>query len=108
MTLDYSKKGKIQFQMFDYIGNMFKEFPEEWLDGPAATPAANHLFEVNDEADKLSETESLLFRHHTAKLLYLSKRARPDIQTLVAFMCTRVTQPNVDDLKKLQRILRYL
>ena len=108
MTLDYSKKGKIQFQMFDYIDNMIKELPEGWLDGLAATPAANHLFEVNDEAAKLSETESLLYHHNTAKLLYLSKRARPDIQTSVAFMCTRVTQPDVDDLKKLQRVLRYI
>ena len=107
MTLDYSKKGKIQFQMFDYIGNMIKELTEGWLVGPVATPAANHLFEVNDEAEKLSEKEALLYHHHTEKLLYLSKRARPDIQTSVAFMCTRVTQPDLDDLKKLQRVLRY-
>ena len=102
MILYYSKRGKIQFQMFNYIGNMIEELPEWWLDGPAATPAANHLFEVNDDAEKLPEKEALLYHHHTAKLLYLSKRARPDIQTSVAFMCTIVTQPDVDDLKKLQ------
>ena len=54
---------------------MIEELSEGWLDGPEVTPAANHLFEVNDDAEKLPEKEALLYHHHTAKLLYLSKRA---------------------------------
>jgi hypothetical protein len=46
----------------------------------------------------------------TAKLLYLSKRARPgtDFQRAVSFLTTRVTQPNVDDWKKLGRSIKFL
>ena len=44
----------------------------------------------------------------TAQLLYLSKRARPDLQTAVSFLTTRVQRPDVDDYKKLGRCVRYL
>jgi len=49
-----------------------------------------------------------MFHHNTAKLLFLCKRARPDLQTAVAFLCTRVKMPDVDDYKKLCRVMRYL
>lgn len=43
-----------------------------------------------------------------AKLLYLCKRARPDIKNAVAFLCTRVKSPDSDDYKKLVRVMKYL
>jgi len=43
-----------------------------------------------------------------ARLLFLSKRARPDLQTAIAFLCTRVQSPDVDDNKKLGRVMRHL
>jgi hypothetical protein len=42
------------------------------------------------------------------KLLYLSKRARPDIMTAVSFLCTRVTKATAEDKSKLNRVLGYL
>ena len=35
-----------------------------------------------------------------AKLLFLCKRAHPDIQTAVAFLTTRVMAPDEDNYKK--------
>jgi hypothetical protein len=49
-----------------------------------------------------------MFHHNVTKLLFLSKRARPDIQTAVAFLCTRVREPDTDDYKKLMRCMRFL
>ena len=66
------------------------------------------LFEVNAKANKLDEERSEIFHHIVAKLLYLCKRTRPDIQTAVAFLCTRVKGPDVDNWKKLNRCLAYL
>jgi len=43
-----------------------------------------------------------------AKLLYLSKRTRQDIQTAVAFLCTRVREPDTDDYKKLTKVMQYI
>jgi hypothetical protein len=78
------------------------------MTGNAATPVAHHLFDVSENAEKLSSKDSDIYHHNTAKLLYLSKRARLDLQTAVAFLCTRVKQPHVDDWKKLGRCIRYL
>jgi hypothetical protein len=84
-----------------------EELPED-MSGEAATPAANHLFQVNEDAVKLDEESAPLYHHKVAKLLFLCKRARPDVQTAVAFMTTRVQQPDVDDYKKLRRPMQYL
>ena len=43
-----------------------------------------------------------------AQLLFLSKRAWPDMQTAIAFLTTRVKQPDVDDWNKLGRAVKYL
>ena len=43
-----------------------------------------------------------------AKLLYLCKRGRPDIEPTVAFLCTRVAKSDVEDWKKLIRLLSFL
>jgi hypothetical protein len=48
------------------------------------------------------------FHTTTAKLLYLSKRTRPDIQLPVLYLCTRVKEPTVDDDAKLLKVLGYL
>jgi len=71
------------------------------MEGNARTPAAIHLFNTNDGADKLSEDKAQLFHHIVAKLLYLCRRTRQDIQTAMAFLCTRVKNPDKDDYKKL-------
>ncbi len=43
-----------------------------------------------------------------ARLLYLSKRARPDILMVVGYLCTRVKQPSKNDQEKLFRVLGHL
>ena len=43
-----------------------------------------------------------------AKLLYLCKRTQQDIQTAVAFLCTRVKSSDMDDYKKLTRVIQYI
>eukprot|EP00957_Ditylum_brightwellii_P047515 3608470-Ditylum_brightwellii.AAC.1 len=62
--------------------------------GEAATPAASHQFVVNDDAEKLNKTQTQVAHHNIAKLICLYKRARPDIQTSVAFLSTWVKSPN--------------
>ena len=36
------------------------------------------------------------------------KRARPDLETAISFLCTRVGKSDVDDWKKLRRVIAYL
>jgi hypothetical protein len=108
MTLDFSLPGQAKILMINYIEDMLEDMPSD-MDGEAATAAANHLFEVNTKDPVvLDEETATMFHHNVAKLLFLCKRARPDIQTAIAFLCTRVKGPDNDNYKKLVRVMRYL
>lgn len=72
------------------------------------SPAGKDLFTVSEQAVKLEEHERILFHTNVAKLLYLTKRARPDILTAVGFLCTQVTRATVQDKLKLHCVLGYL
>ena len=107
MTLDFSKPDKVKIDMREYVKKMIDDFPN-LKKGKAKTPAANHLFNVREDVKKLSEKDAIIFHNLTARGLFLSKRARPDIQTAIAFLSTRVINPDEDDWKKLQRLILYL
>lgn len=107
MVLDYNVPGKVKICMFDYIKKILEESPSD-MEGESATPAGLHLFEINENPIKLNNEQADLFHHMVAKLLFLCKRARPDIQTAVSFLCTRVKSPDTDDYKKLIRVIKYL
>ena len=76
--------------------------------GQQATPAADHLFKVNEDGRKLGEDQSDAFHHTVYQLLFAANRARRDIQTAVSFLTTRVKAPDEDDWGKLKRVLQYL
>ncbi len=86
---------------------MINTFPEK-LTSTAATPAAHHLFNVHDSVSKLDDKRATIFHTITAKGLFLCKRARPDILTTIAFLTTRVREPDEDDWKKLKCLILYL
>jgi type IV secretory pathway ATPase VirB11/archaellum biosynthesis ATPase len=101
MTIDFSNKAKVRFTMIDNIQEMLDKQPNNMEVGEAVTVAAEHLFTADEDGTKLSNEDVTVFHHMTAKMLYLSKRARPDLQLAVAFICTRVKDPDTDDWKKL-------
>jgi hypothetical protein len=108
MTLDFSSPGEIQVKMLDYVDMVLSDLPKE-MTGRAATPAANHLFKVNEKTPVfLDDTKRELFVKLVMQLLYLSQRARPDLRTTISFLCGRMQAPDVDDYKKLGRVLKYL
>jgi hypothetical protein len=73
-----------------------------WLiSSMALTPALNCLFEVNSENQTLLDKDRAFFHHNIAKLLFLCKRARSEIQMAVVFVCSTVKGPDKpDDYKK--------
>jgi hypothetical protein len=107
MTIDYSTPGKVVIRMDDYVEGILAEAPAD-MTGVAPTPAAEHLFDVSATPEYLDEDSSQLFHHLTAKLLFLCKRARLELQTAIAFLTMRVKGPDTDDYKKLHRVIKYL
>ena len=41
-------------------------------------------------------------------MLHITKRARPDVEPTVAFLCTRVSKSTEEDWLKLKRLMRYI
>ena len=109
MDFEFMDDGSLEVSMLQYLDSIIDEFPE-LITEKAATPAADHLFSVRDtdEAKYLPEEKAIAFHHTTTQLLFLSSRARTDIQTAVSFLTTRVKKPDEDDWGKLKRALKYL
>ena len=109
MQFDFRAPVSVKVSMLPHIDKAIDSFPEELM-GTSATPAADHLFQVRTptEAKPLPEEQSVAFHHITALLLFICCRVRRDIQTAVAFLTTRVKQPDEDDWGKLKRVLKYL
>jgi len=109
MTLDFTVPDEVKITMIPYIKEIVQLFKKhDDSDRTANTPAAEHLFKVNEELSPLTQEQATIFHNFVAKCLFLTKRARPDIATAVAFLTTRVKGPDGDDWKKLVRLIRYL
>ena len=100
----------IKILVDDYIKECIDTFEEidKKISGKAVTPAKHNLFEVDDNQKVLSNEKADIFHHIVGKLLYVSKRARMDIDLTISFLCTRVAKSNDDDWMKLKRLLTYL
>jgi len=76
--------------------------------GSVDTPCGNNILVVSENVEKLTDTNKEKLHSVIAKLLYVSKRTRPEILFGVNFLCTRVQDPTVEDAVKLGRIMKYL
>jgi hypothetical protein len=94
MSLDFSNPNKCRVTMIDYVDeNMvaYDKAMKDLSDGFNAvtkrknvartSKAPDDLFIVNRDAEKLSEEGTTSFHNLVAKMLYVSKHARPDIST---------------------------
>ena len=109
MDLDWSEPGIFKVSMIPYIDTIHQDFPEV-ITTSAPSPHTDNLFKVRDEDEAvyLPEKQAVMFHHTVAQLLFLSSRARRDIQTAVSFLTTRVKKPDEDDWGKVKRVLKYL
>lgn len=110
MTLDYSIKGQCKITMLDYIEETLKMFekvaPKD--SGTKSSAAPKDLFITNDKCDKLEPNMKETFHSLVAKILFATKRARPDTGTAISFLTTRVREPDKDDWRKLVHLMKYL
>ena len=107
MILGFTTPGTLEIDVSDYIQVILQDTPAN-LRGTSMVPAAKHLFTTCPDASKISPQEQELFHHLTMQLMYLIQRGRPDIRTAVAFLSSRVSNPNQDDYMKLGKVIKYL
>ena len=104
MTFDFTKEGEVSITMDNCVEDILSGCG---MDATRVTPASSTLFDVRD-SPKATEEEIKWFHTNVAKVLYLSKRVRPECLTAVAFLTTRVNFCDRDDLAKLTRLLGYI
>ena len=108
MTFDCSKKGKVIVDMMSHVEDMLNEFlkkPQE--NETVMMPAADNLFSKG-HGKKFNQECRENFHHTVAKGLFVSKRARPNVQPMTAGLCTRVKEPDETDWSKSMRLMKYL
>jgi hypothetical protein len=96
MEIDFFEKGKLKLGTVDYLKNMIEEFEEiiskygESLDRQYPHPAAKWLFTIKPDSKPLEESKGDVYCSFVAKLLWVEKQSRPDIEPTVSFLSTQV------------------
>ena len=105
MTFSFRESGVVEIAMEGYVNDVIKSYN---VQKKSASPADENLFDMNEKSKPLSKSDKKTFHSRVAKLLYLAKRARPDILLAVSFLTTRVQDSREEDMIKLDRILTYI
>ena len=94
MTFDFTQEGSVSVKMDGYVEDVIKEYR---VTGTAKSPAQADLFEIDEAAALLTAAKAGELHSRVAKLLYMAKRARPDLLTAISFLSTRVQKPTEQD-----------
>ena len=107
MKLRIDDDCKLHIDMRDQVSEILQDFSGD-IKGSPSSPASRTLMNTNENSELLDKGMGDEYHSTVAKLLYLKKRGRPDLEPTVAFLSTRVSNPTVDYWKKLERALAYL
>ncbi len=107
LSFDFATEGQVTITAPGFMKDLISSCRPP---GSAVSPATEHLFDVRTDAlmTPPSPADCIYFHSTVAKLLYIAKRTRPDILVTVAFLTTRVTRCDSDDMSKLHRVMSYL
>ena len=120
MSLDFSHVKQCRITMIDHVEEIVAVYDKvlSKLDNgfctvkkksnQAQTSAAPDDLFVDKDTEKMSEEGLTAFHNLVAKTLYVSKRARLDASTAIAFLTTRVRAPDVNDWRKLSHLMDYM
>jgi hypothetical protein len=107
MGIEFHDNGTASIKMKDCIKEAIRHFGED-ITKTTSSLARKKLFEIGETSGALTDADRNIFHGLVAKLLYVSKRGRLDIQLAIAFLCTRVSCSTEKDWLKLKRVLEYL
>lgn len=106
MDVTFKKNSTVEVMMKDCIIECFEDFSEE-IDKAANTPAKHYMFK-STESIPFSVEKIEIFHHIVAKLVYIPKRARVNIDLAVSYLCTLVSCSTYDYWENPRRLLHYL
>jgi len=86
MDIEILSDKKVAISTPQHIEEVISDLGEE-IKGDVANPAKSKLFNVSTSC-KLSEEKAELFHKLAVKLLWITQRSRPDLETGISFLCT--------------------
>jgi ABC-type proline/glycine betaine transport system permease subunit len=104
MNLTFKDDGSLTIEMKKYIEEAIELFGQDVSKNVTST-ATKKLFEITAATPALDTVRVDVFHSVAAKLFWVMKRSRPDIETTISFLCIRVSRSNEDDWAKLKRLL---
>ena len=110
MNITINKEKSIEIETEGQLLNVIEMFvlaEGQDVEKIVTSPAQKNLREVNPDCKPLSPDKADLFHSIVAKLLWIIKRSRPDLETAVSFLCTRVSKSDEDDWKNLRRVIAF-
>lgn len=108
MNFDLSTPGKVIVDQIPYVQKILDECPFDIKQlSQQQYPARKDLMHPSS-GKPLPKGMADEYHTQVAKVLYLCKRARPDIHTAVASMCTRTQNPHESDWMHLEYLFQYL
>ena len=72
------------------------------------SPEKKGLKKIYESSTRLEKKDSDILHSIVEKLLWVAKRGRPDIDTAIYFLCTRVNKRTKEDKDKFSQVLKYL
>ena len=98
VNINITEDKKVEIEMKEKLLKAIEALKEN-IDEKLTTPASSHLFIFNEQAQQLYEENSEIFHLAVAKLLCMMRRARPDLETAISFLCRRVSKRDVETWK---------
>ena len=110
MNLDFSTKGICKVTMPEYIDELLTVWEAMDPDdkGTKDCAAPKDLFGVDPKCAKLPPKGREKYHRMVAKILFATKRARPDTGTAISYLTTRVQEPDRNDWRKLSHLMQYI
>ncbi len=114
MEIEFIKEGKLKLGLVQYLTGMIEDLEEallpygEDLDREYPHPAAKWLFTVKPDTTDLNEVKADIYQKFVAKLIWVMKRGRQDVEPTVSFLCTEVKGPDKDDWHKFKCLMCWI
>jgi hypothetical protein len=115
MTFDFSVIGQVSITMLGYEADLVSDwfgidFDEKMVsarDKFASDPASPSIFEKGD-SPALCDKNSAIFHSYVMRIAFLAKRVKPELNVAISYLSTQVTRSSENDLRKLDRVIRYV
>ena len=91
IDIEFLAKVKLYLFMKDYIEESIDLF-EEKLSAALSSPSKRGMQNIGESSTRLEKKDADILHSIVAKIIWVEKSLRPDIEPYISFLCNRVTK----------------